>query len=156
RLLLLKGTAGDWSSLWKLIRTDTDFGKALFERLAYEHHHGVPPLLKAITPEDVGVIWEWMLSQYPVAEDPDRSRGGSVTPRWAMADLRDALVSSLADRGSPEACQELSRLKTSFPQFEWFGRVLTRAKDQTRRNTWEPLSPTQLFQLASNPQNRLV
>jgi hypothetical protein len=155
-LLLLNGTAGDWRKIWKLIKVDSAFGKTLFERFAYEHHYGVPPLLKTISPHEVGLLWEWMLKAYPVAEDPDRSRGGTVTSRWAMAEFRDGLVSSLADRGNREACQELERLNAAFPQFNWFDRVLARAKEQTRRNTWEPVSPTQLFQLASNPKNRLV
>src|ERR1700731_2571150 len=97
-----------------------------------------------------------MLQNYPLAEDPDRSRGGSVTSRWAMADMRDAVASSLADRGSPEACQELNRLIGSFPEISWLKRVLARGQDQMRRNTWLPISPEELFKLASSKKNRLV
>jgi hypothetical protein len=155
-LLLLNGGVDDWDRIWHLIQTDSAFGKTLFERYAYANYHGIPPLLKITSPHDVAQLWAWMLNMYPVAEDPDRSRGGTVTTRWAIAELRDALVSSLADRGSKEACQELQRLKTEFPQFDWFDRVLARAKEETRRNTWQAISPTQLFQLTSKPTNRLV
>lgn len=155
-LLLLNRNAIDWPIIWKVIQQDSKFGKILFGRLGYEHYHVVPPLIGETEPCDVGLLWEWMLKQYPLAEDPDRSRGGSVTPRWAMADLRDALVSSLADRGTPEACEELNRLTGKFPQIPWLKRVLARGKDQMRRNTWSPISPEELFKLASSKKNRLV
>jgi hypothetical protein len=156
RLLFFNGNWQDWPALWNIIRRDIRFGKTLLEGISYEHHHAFPPLIKIISPHYVAQFWEWMLTQYPVAEDPDQSRGGSITTRWAVADFRDALVSNLADRGTVEACQELEKLKIRFPEFGWFDRVLARAKEQTRRNSWQPVSPTQLFQLASNPKNRVV
>lgn len=155
-LLLLRTTSSDWRTIWGIIQTDVIFGKTVFGRLAYEHLHVIPPLIGEIQPREVGLFWEWMLQHYPIADDPDRSRGGSVTPRWAIADMRDAVVSSLADRGTPEACDELNRLIRKFPQIPWLKRVLARGKDQMRRNTWSPISPEQLFKLASNKKNRLV
>jgi hypothetical protein len=156
RLLLFKTTAKDWRKIWNMIRNDVAFGKLLFESVAYSDPHAIPPLIGEIQPSDVGLLWEWMLQHYPLAEDPDRSRGGSVTARWAMADMRDAVVWSLADRGSREACEEVDRLIGKFPQILWLKRVLARGKDQMRRNTWSPISPEQLFQLASNSKNRVV
>ena len=155
-LLLFKTTASDWHKIWDIIQIDVSFGKILFGRVAYEHLHVIPPLISEIQPREVGLLWEWMLQRYPLAEDPDRSRGGSVTPRWAMADMRDSVASSLADRGTPEACEELNRLISKFPQIPWLKRVLARGKDQMRRNTWIPVSPQDLFRLASNRKNRLV
>jgi hypothetical protein len=155
-ILLLNTNARDWPKIWNIAKKDSAFGKRVFERIAYEHHHVTPPLVDEIPASDVGVLWEWMLTYYPLAEDPDRSRGGSVTSRWAMADLRDSLISSLADRGTTEACEELSRLIGKFPQIAWLKRVLARGKDQMRRNTWSPLSPSELFQLASSKKYRLV
>ena len=100
--------------------------------------------------------FERMLHQYPVAEDPDRSRGGTVTTRWAIAELRDNIIWNLGERGTEEACDEIRRLQIAYPQFEWFPRLLARGIDQTRRNTWQPAIPSQLFQLASYRNKRLV
>lgn len=155
-LLLLRGDAPDWAAIRDLIGADADFGKIPFSRLSYEHHHVIPPLLTKIAPHEVGDIWEWMLTHYRVAGDPDRARGGTVTTRWAMADFRDALVSSLADRGTADACEELERLRAKYPQFAWFDRVLNRAKEQTRRNTWNPVTPAELFALARERNRRVV
>jgi hypothetical protein len=73
-----------------------------------------------------------------------------------MANLRDDILWSLAGRGTAEACGEIRRLQVAYPQFEWFPRLLARGIDQTRRNTWQPVTPIQLFHLASDQQKRLV
>jgi hypothetical protein len=155
-LLLVHGNRQDWLRLWKLIRDDPTFGRKVFERFAYEHHYVTPPVLDAISPHELGSFWEWMLEQYPVAEDPDRSRGGTVTPRWAIAESRDNIIWTLAQRGTAVACEEIRRLQAEYPQFEWFPRLLARGIDQTRRNTWHPLTPSQLFEIASDRKKRLV
>lgn len=155
-LLLVHGNRDDWSRLWKLLQADLAFAHNVFERFAYEHRYPTPPLFDHISTKEFGLLWEWILQQYPVAEDPDRSRGGTVTPRWAMANLRDDVLWSLAERGTAEACDEIRRLQIEYPQFEWFPRLLARGIDQTRRNTWQPVTPSQLFQLASDREKRLV
>jgi hypothetical protein len=153
---LLHGEERDWPSIRSLVNRGSDFGKITLSRFAQEHHYSAPPLLMKIAPREVGGFWEWMLGQYPANEDPDRSRGGTVTPRWAMAELRDALVSSLADRGTAEACRELERLRAKYPQFGWFNRVLERAREQTRWNTWNPLAPSEPIALVADSRRRVV
>jgi hypothetical protein len=155
-LLLLRGDVSDWPAIRNLISRDSAFGKIPLSRISYERHYVVPPLLTKIAPRELGSLWEWMLIEYPISGDPDRSRGGTVTTRWAMADLRDELIWSLADRGTADACEELERLRTKYPESAQFDRVLTRAKEQTRRNTWNPMSPAQLFALAAERHRRVV
>ena len=77
-LLLVHGNHDDWPRLWKLVQADPAFGRNLFERFAYEHHYVTPPILDQISPKEFVLLWEWMLRQYPVAEDPDRSRGAPL------------------------------------------------------------------------------
>jgi hypothetical protein len=156
KLSLVHGSRDDWSRLWKLLQREAAFGRNLFERFAYEHHYATPPILDHISPRDFGLLWEWLLQQYPVSQDPDRSRGGNVTPRWAIANLRDDILWSLAGRGTAEACDEIRRLQIAYSQFDWFPRLLARGIDQTRRNTWLPVTPSQLFRLASDREKRLV
>jgi hypothetical protein len=113
-------------------------------------------IMKTLAEREVANLWEWMLEQYPVADDPDRSRGGEVTTRHAVADFRDSLISYLADLGTEAGCDELRRLIANYPQFAWFRRVLLKGQDQLRRLTWQPTTPALLFQLAASNQARLV
>jgi hypothetical protein len=156
RLLMVYGEHGDWPRVWNLIREIADFGRNLLEGFAHDYGHSPAGMLRTLSEADVGTLWEWMLTHYPIAEDPDRSRGGTVTARYAMANLRDSLVSYLAEIGTAAGCAELQRLIAKYPQFAWFRRVLLRGQEQMRRLTWQPASPDQLFQLAANRHARLV
>jgi hypothetical protein len=156
RLLMRHGDRDDWPRVWKLIGADATFGMALMEGFTHDVGRSPAAILKTLTETDVGKLWEWMLVQYPIQEDPDRSRGGEVTTRYRMADLRDSLVSYLADIGTAPGSAEVRRLISRYPQFEWFRRVLLRSQEQIRRLTWQPPVPAILFQLAESNRSRLV
>jgi hypothetical protein len=159
RLLLKHGEAEDWSTIRILIDADQEFGRALMEGILHDCHHEIPPMLKTLSEPEVGALWEWMLLQYPMAEDPpERSAGlgGMITDRWALADLRDGLVAHLAGIGTRGSCEELLRLINQHPQLPWLRGFLAGAKEQTRRNTWQPASPRDLFRLSEDQRNRLV
>jgi hypothetical protein len=159
RSLLKYGDAEDWRKIRILIDTDPAFGRSLLEVVAYDYHHQIPPILRTLSESEVGALWEWMLQQYPMEGDPqERSAGlgGTVTTRWAVADLRDGLISHLAEKGTLGSCEELIHLINKHPQLPWLRGFLARAKEQTRRNTWQPPTPRDLFRLSENQGNRLV
>ena len=159
RSLLKYGETKDWRKIRILIDADPAFGRSLLEGVTYDYRHQIAPILRTLPESEVGMLWEWMLLQYPIEEDPkERSAGlgGTVTTRWAVADLRDGLVSHLAEIGTPGSCEELLRLINKYPQLPWLRGVLARAKEQTRRNTWLPPTPRDLFRLSENQRNRLV
>lgn len=153
---MLHGEVTDWPRIWRLLNIDPAFGCDLLTGFAHDYGHAPAPVLRTLREPDVGALWEWMLAQYPVAEDRNRNRGGEVTIRDAMADFRDHLISHLANIGTEAGCKELRRLIGKHPQFTWFRRVHLRAEEQMRRNTWNPPAPIQLFQLAENRNARLV
>jgi len=159
RSLMKYGEIRDWRKIRILIDRDQAFGRSLLEGVTYDYRHQIAPILKTLSESEVGALWEWMLLQYPMAEDPPERRaglGGSVTTRWAVADLRDGLLAHLAEMGTPGSCEELLRLINKYPQLPWLRGFLARAKEQTRRNTWQPPAPSDLFRLSENQRNRLV
>jgi hypothetical protein len=159
RTLLKYGEAKDWSTIRTLTDAAPDFGRALLEGVSHDYHHQVSPMLQSVSEREIGALWEWMLLQYPMEEDPPErraGRGGMVTTRWAVADMRDGLLSHLAGIGTPASCEELLRLINKYPQLPWLRGFLTRAEEQTRRNTWQPPTPRDLFRLSENQRNRLV
>jgi hypothetical protein len=158
QVIVKYGEPKDWRKIWALIRSDPAFGMSLLEGVCYEFRHQVAPILKSLSEADIAALWEWMLQQYPIAEDPPERHvsGGTVTTRWAMADVRDGLLIHLAEMGTPSSCSELLRLTKGYPQLPWLRGFLSRAKEQARRNTWEPPKPIELFSLAQDRRNRLV
>lgn len=156
-LLLEHGNNDDWRIIRSLITLDNAFGKALFEtRWFNKHHQDPPPVLRNLTASDLSHLWEWMLCQYPMEDDPDRSRGGTVTTRWAMANLRDGILSRLAKSGTIEACDELLRLVDAHPNVKGLPYILGHARDEMRRNTWTPPNPEVFFKMTENARSRLV
>ena len=156
RLMMIHGERGDWKPVWRLLTRDLSFAKELIERFGHDYGRSPAGIMGTLAESDVSALWEWMLVHYPVRTDPDRSRGGDVTTRYAMANLRDSLISHLADTGTPAACAELERLIDKYPRFAWFRQVLLRAQEQMRRLTWKPVMPANLFQMAANPHSRLI
>lgn len=156
RLLMRHGKQRDWNRVWNLFCSDPAFGKAVLEGFEFDYSHSPAGIMKTLTAAEVGILWEWMLAHYPVAEDPDRSRAGFVDTRHSMADLRDSLISYLSDIGTLAGCRELRRLMAKYPEFRWFRRLLLRGQEQMRRLTWQPASPAELFRLGANHRARLV
>jgi hypothetical protein len=156
RLLMVHGENADWPRIWNLVKADAAWGRDMLEGFAYDYRRSPDGALKTLRESQIAALWEWMQLQYPVADDRDRSAGGEVTTRDAMADFRNHLVSYLADIGTQEGCKQLRELIQKYPEFKWFNRVLVRGQEQTRRNTWNPPAPRDVFSLAKNRDSRLV
>jgi hypothetical protein len=159
RLLMEHGEARDWEKIRALITLDTTFGKSLLEGISYEYRQQTAPLLKLVSEFDIAALWEWMLREYPMAEDPPERRhslSGNVTTRWAVADLQDGLLAHLSEMGTPASCNELLRLIKGYTQLPWLRGFLAQAMEQTRRNTWQAPAPAELLGLSENNGNRLV
>jgi len=156
-LLLTHGESGNWPRIHGLIRADSQFGRDLFEHNWNAYHHKVAEMVRILSADEIGSLWEWMLLQYPFSGDPpERRAGGMVTTRWAMADIRDSLIAHLADLGTAHSCKDLLRLTKSYPKFSFLSQYLSRSRDQMRRNTWCPPKPQELFQLSENTRGRFV
>jgi hypothetical protein len=159
RLLLLHGEGGVWPKIWRLIEADTNFGKAFLEGGAHDYHHNLAKFVRTLAASEIGILWEWVRIQYPVENDPfERTHGcgGMITTGWAMADIRDGLIAYLAELGTVTAYKELHRLTKSYPKLREIRYMLSRCKEQVRRNTWQALSPKQLFKLGENRHSRFV
>lgn len=156
REVMVHGQVGDWGRVKRLISRSPEFGRRLMEGFGFDYAHSPGPILKTLTAADVGWLWEWMVRQYPSEEDRDRTRGGEVTDRDSMADLRNGLLIYLRDWGTPEACAEIASLAARHPSFPWLSRLLVQARERYRAITWLPPSPEEFYLLLTNARARFV
>lgn len=159
RLVLQHGGGDDWPKIRSLILADTSFGRSLLEGASHDYHHNISLLVRTLNESDIADLWEWTLIQYPFENDPierTSGMGGTVTTAWAMADIRDGLLGRLVELGTFAACKELVRLVRKYPKVAAIRYMHIRCKEQMRRNSWQPLSPRQLFKLAKNHRSRFV
>lgn len=156
RLLMLHGEHSDWQKVRHIILKSSKFGHDLFEGSSHGDSHVPSRILTALSAQDVAELWEWMLAEYPLATDPNMKQSGIVTSRKSMAYLRNNLISHLANMGTPAACQELEKLAQKWPQSDVLRWQLSRAREQMRRNSWQPPVPNMIFALAEKRNRRLV
>ncbi|WP_375505033.1 NACHT domain-containing protein [uncultured Nostoc sp.] len=144
-----------WAVIWSAIHQNTDFGREVFEAVAYRYSHG---LHLKLTEKQLADLYIWLVCQYPHAEDPDYSNdvlAHNMGARESVANLRDSVLTQLRETGTSQACIEIERISEQFPKLTWLKRTLLNAQNVTRRKTWQPLKPEQILQIVSNkPKNQ--
>ncbi|MBN4002534.1 hypothetical protein [Nostoc sp. LPT] len=144
-----------WAVIWSAIQQDTDFGREVFETVAYRYSHG---LHLKLTEKQLADLYIWLVCQYPHAGDPDNSNdvlAHVVGVRESVAGFRDNVVTQLSETGTFQACIEIERIADQFPKLTWLKRTLLNAQNVMRRKNWQPLQPEQILQIVSNqPKNQ--
>jgi predicted NACHT family NTPase len=146
--VLVESIGGDsWAVVWSTIQQDTDFGRQVFEAVAYPRTNSVAWNL---TETQLADLYIWLVQQYPYEEDPDDSRQGIsyfLGVRDCIATLRDNILSQLVETGTPQACLEIQRIAKQFPKLAWLRTTFLNAQNVMRRKTWQPLKPEQILQM---------
>ena len=103
-------------------------------------------------------LYLWLDKQFPPEQDNKYPSGIAhyVTPRDSVARWRDAVLADLQERGTLEAVQALERVLHERPNYAWLNWTIRRARETARHNTWKPLSPGQIIELAARPDARLI
>ncbi len=139
-----------WAVIWSAIHQNTNFGREVFEAVAYRYSHG---LHLKLTEKQLADLYIWLVCQYPHAEDPDYSNdvlAHNMGARESVANLRDSVLTQLRETGTSQACIEIERISEQFPKLTWLKRTLLNAQNVTRRKTWKSLKPEQILQIVTN------
>jgi hypothetical protein len=146
-----------WPDIWKTVQADADFGRNLFEDLFHAHDDkSLSRLQGELSEQQVADLYLWLAAQYPHKEDPQRDEAGTVTPREAVAWLREGVLNHLKSRGTPDACAQVRRIAAQLPDVEYLKWVVQEAEAATRQKTWQPLRAEQVIALAQDRQRRYV
>jgi predicted NACHT family NTPase len=153
-LLTCASDAG-WSVVWPTIQQDMQFGREIFEAVAYYDvaTFNVWPKLNEAQLSD---LYIWLVKQYPFEEDPQIDRGHAVSKREQIAHWRDGLLSYLQGRGTYEACESIQRIVSEFPNRLHIKRALLEAQALLRRRTWAPLRPADILKITHDKAARNI
>ena len=153
---LLSHTPSDsWDMLWETIQSDNGFGKALFLRHADSHMHN-PVLACQLAEQKVADLYIWLEKNFPRATDPEHDGPHCVSPRDAVKEYRDASLRTLQHRGTGAAIASLELIRDALPHLEWMPRVIADARRIRLRESWIPLSASELIALSSRSNACLV
>lgn len=141
-----------WSFLWTLIQQNTQFGREVLEAASFGYVYGV---CLNLGESQLADLYVWLVHQYPYSEDTDDSNAVMarfISNQDRLAGLRDSVLSQLREMGTIQACTEIERIITEFPEMVWLKKVLLSAQINVRRKTWQPMEPEAILQLVESYQ----
>jgi Trypsin-like peptidase domain len=148
-----------WASIWPIIQDDVDFGRSLIGFIidnSWRTYDKSTPFAKRLTEEQLADLYIWMLHQYPPDEDTVPATGAvSDSGRMMIAHWRDSILSHLKDRGTVTSCNLIKRIASDFPNYPWLKAQWLEAKAIYRQNSWQPLRPLQILDLAREQRRQL-
>ncbi|WP_448271261.1 CHAT domain-containing protein [Nostoc sp. DSM 114160] len=156
RVLVECAEPTSWAVIWSAIHQNTDFGREVFEAVAYRYSHG---LHLKLTEKQLADLYIWLLYQYPHAEDPDYSNdvlAHNMGARESVANLRDSVLTQLRETGTSQACIEIERIAEEFPELTWLQKTLLKAQSVKRRKNWQPPQPEQILQIVSKKESQTM
>jgi predicted NACHT family NTPase len=156
RELLCHGEHGGWSVVWPAIVQDPDLGREVIQGIAHTLDFPAATIAERLSEEQLADLYIWLVDQYPYDDGPAHSGVGFVTPWQSTAEFRDSILTQLKQRGTPEACDAIRQIIAEFPRLHWVKWVLMEAQGLARRRTWSPPQPSEILQMASDRNARLV
>ncbi len=154
--LIASPVHGDWwYSIWDIVQSDVDFGREIIETTSEVYGDRRVARIGSQLPEgEVADLYLWIAEQYPHQEDPELN--GWVSSRHSVADWRDSLLNQLAERGTPEALNQLDRISQTYPDLYQLSRLLKYLREHLYKNSWHPPQASDLLTLLGNDEKRLV
>lgn len=136
-----------WDTLWPLIASEPVVTEKAMLRLAQTHHHDRERLdTRQLTPPQIGNLYRRLHALFSPETDPQiPDKVYTPTPRMEVRELRDALPTVLAARGTEEACAVLHALADEFPS-QRLGLLWRHheAMEARRQSAWVPFSPREV------------
>ncbi|BAU65885.1 hypothetical protein STA3757_32810 [Stanieria sp. NIES-3757] len=153
QVLMINATGDLWSVFWSTVQQDKTFGREVLENMM---DHAIRGEFFDLTEKQIADFFIWLEENYPHNEDPDYDNAHFVGTRESIGHLRDNVLYRLRDWGTLQACQEIQRIISHFPQLDWLKYVLFDAQKNTRIKTWQPPTSAEIFKLVSDRNKRLV
>jgi hypothetical protein len=156
-VLLDHDSAAAWSVLWPVLTSDQLLGRDVFLQLAHQHR-GTPTSLAGLTEAQLSDFYVWLQEQFPHSDDPHQPGSGvhGMGPRDSVAHLRDGVLGTLIQRGTPEAVAALRTIMGRLPHLGWLVYQLMEADQLMRLKTWAPMTPREVLGLVDAPHGRLI
>lgn len=145
-----------WPAVWPAIQGDAEFGREVILAVAREDDWYAATVGPKLTEEQLADLYIWLVRQFPYNEDPVHEEAHWVDPRESVAQWRDAILNYLKNRGTYQACAAIRRVARELPEINWLKYSLLEAEEIALRQTWPPLRPGDILQIAADQQVRLV
>ncbi|MBE0703025.1 MAG: hypothetical protein IH582_07620 [Afipia sp.] len=147
-LLMQYSARNAWDRIWGMIQQDSAFGRSFVEAMADDYPHDSERFVHDLDEENIADLFIWIEGQYPHEEDPDIEGFHAISTRENVAQWRYSLLKYLQSKGTVHASEEIARIRSNFPEWDYLNHVLYLTKQHTRRETWIPANVNDIVALA--------
>jgi hypothetical protein len=156
-LLLTWDGAESWPLLSPLLEQEPEFAESFVEQVAHDMRwHRPEKPAHSLNVEQLAVLYLWMESRFPAAQDPVHHGAYSPSLRDHIKELRDSLISGLEAAGTWPAVLALERIAAVLPDRDWLKWVCYRARNNAMNAEWRPMAWIELSGLLNDPAARIV
>jgi predicted NACHT family NTPase len=151
-----------WSLLWTLVQKNNQFGREIFESIAFQAAHE-GQIEKQLKEEYLADLYIFLSQQYPEIEQPQTKaqelRGIQAQIQEKPDSVRmwrNYIPQRLQERGTPEACEAFRKIIRKLPELaDELQCRLVETKAAARRITWNPPQPEDILRLvlSQEPSN---
>jgi hypothetical protein len=151
-LLLIYWGEKQWSLIWNLFQKQPELADEVLGNIVRNAE-----FTNNLSESHLGDIYSFMSERFPPEEDPKREGVHTVGTREMLADLRNAVLMKLVNKGTREACAAIESLINKLPEQRlyliW---RLKEAQSNKLRKTWIPLTPSQIITLLQDRNRRYI
>ena len=152
-LLLLYAPDDGWEVVWPVLQSDDDLASGVIAAIAGYHRR--PGQNLQLREKELADLYLWLNEKYPPEEDPP-FKGGLVKEVDEIREFRDSVLTTLQSLGTRQSIIEIERIRETYPDREYLIEVLRSAKNNVARNEWLPPQPSEILELARDPQRRII
>ena len=147
-----------WAKVYPLFASHPELGEEVALRSSDGYITQQGSVQSRLGASQAADLYLWLDEHFPPEQDNPYPSGIAhyVTPRDSVARWRDAVLTDLQERGNQEAVQALERVLQERPDYTWLNWTIRKARENARRNTWKPLLPGRIIELAARPDARLI
>ncbi len=152
-ILLATDPGHGWTIFVPLAAADMDFGREVLEKVADRQTGDLPV---GLGDAELAELIDMMYDYFPPAEDPQHPPGAmyGVSPRDSAKELRNRLLSVLAERGTAESAELLKRIIVE--REIRGGTYLLELSREARLARWGAPSPSDVINLAHTNEGSLI
>lgn len=101
-------------------------------------------------------LFIWLMKRFPSSEDPEFDDAHFVGPREAVGNWRDSILRILESRGTSESLEAVRRIVSELAEYEYLSQVLLRAERAYQEESFQPVRPEELDDLAASQRAQLI
>jgi hypothetical protein len=143
-LLIKYGKIGCWNKIWSILNDEVEFGKKIIEFGVFRFGN---VNIQQLPEKELADLYIWLSTYYPHKQDPVHRGSYSPGARDEIVRWRDSILRILSQKGTPQAVEEVARIKNELYHLEWLKFVLLETQEKMHETAWAPLTTRGLTEL---------